>query len=203
MVAAIVSRERVFCGVHRTWLDPRLGDGALPASASGKALLTRADGTPLPAKKMRGAKRGGAIRLNEPRYDANRIALIVGEGIETTTTALQACRRHADGGTLFVAWAAGDLGNISGGALGLSAPHPDRPGRWIPSAEPDPEAPGLMPPLWAHITVLLGDGDSVPLVTAARLECGRRRFEAAGRRTAIAMAPAGADFNDIARGLAA
>ncbi|WP_210208986.1 hypothetical protein [Roseiarcus fermentans] len=49
------------------------------------------------------------------------------------------------------------------------------------------------------MTVILGDGDSDPFVTRARLECARRRFERAGRRCAVAMAPPGADFNDLAR----
>lgn len=198
MVAAIRRQSGVFGGVHRTWLDPRLAAGPLPDGATGKAMIARSDGTPLPAKKMRGIKRGGAIRLNDPPPGEGRVVLIIGEGIETTATALQACQRHA-GGARFVGWAAGDLGNISGGGLGPSTPHPDRPGRWIPSPDPDPLAPGVMPPDWADVTIILGDGDSDPLVTRARLECARRRFEAAGRRCAVAMAPPGADFNDIAR----
>jgi hypothetical protein len=54
-----------------------------------------------------------------------------------------------------------------------------------------------MPPEWANL-VLLGDGDSDAYVTRARLECARRRYEGAGFRTVIAMAPDGVDFNDIA-----
>ncbi|HSV00842.1 MAG TPA: hypothetical protein VLI91_12115 [Roseiarcus sp.] len=114
-------------------------------------------------------------------------------------TALQACQRHGAEGDCYVGWAAGDLGNISGTGLGPSDPHPDKPGRWIPSNDPDPEAPGLMPPEWVDTVVLLGDGDSDPLVTRARLECARRRYAAAGFKTVIARAPDGADFNDLAR----
>jgi hypothetical protein len=201
IVAAIRRANGVFGGVHRTWLDPRLATGALPKEADGKATIARADGTILPAKKMRGQKRGCAIRLNRLKPGDGRIVLILGEGIETTLTALQACKHHVPG-TGFVAWAAGDLGNISGGGLGPSAPHPDKPGQWVPSAEPDPGAPGIVPPEWADVTVILGDGDSDPLVTRARLVCARRRFEAAGKRSAIAMAPPGADFNDLVRGFA-
>lgn len=201
MVWAIRRPTAVFGGTHRTWIDPRLASGDMPADASGKATIVSADGTPLPAKKMRGIKRGGAIRLNEPSPEDKRVVLIIGEGIETTATALQACQRHASGAR-FVGWAAGDLGNISGGGLGPSTPHPNKPGRWVPSSEPDPAAPGLTPPEWADVTIILGDGDSDPLVTRARLECAMRRFEAAGKRTAIAMATAGADFNDMARRIA-
>lgn len=203
MVAAIVGRDRRFMGSHRTWLDPRLATGELPEGASGKATIVGPDGEALPPKKMRGHKRGGAIRLNDPRYDCKRIVLLIGEGIETTATALQARRRHGAEGDCYVAWAAGDLGNMSGGGLGPSERHPDKLGHWIPPSDPDPDAPGLMPPEWADLVVLLGDGDSDPLVTRARLECARRRYEAAGFRTVIAMAPDGADFNDIARRAAA
>ena len=198
MVAPIRRQCGVFAGVHLTWLDPRLASSALPEGGGGKATIARADGTPMPAKKMRGVKRGGAIRLNQAWSGEGRTVLLVGEGIETTATALQACQRHTPG-MRFVGWAACDLGNISGGGLGPSTPHPDKPGRWVPSIDPDPTRPGVMPPDWADVTILLGDGDSDPVVTRARLECGRRRFEAAGRRCAVAMAPDGTDFNDLAK----
>jgi hypothetical protein len=56
-----------------------------------------------------------------------------------------------------------------------------------------------MPLPWMQTAVLLGDSDSDPHVTRARLECARRRYEAAGFRTVIAMAPDGRDFNDLAK----
>lgn len=199
MVAAIRRANGVFAGVHRTWLDPRLAEGSLPAGASGKARIVRSDGTEAPAKKMRGAKRGGAIRLANPPNGEGRIVLLLGEGIETTLTALQALQRHAAPGQRFAAWAAGDLGNLSGAGVGPSTPHPEKPGRWVPSSEPDPASPGVMPPDWADVVVLLGDGDSDPHMTRARLECARRRFERLGKRSAVAMAPDGADFNDVVK----
>lgn len=198
MVAAITRADGRFGGVHRTWLDPRLGTAAIASGASGKAHVCRPDGTPAKPKKMRGVKQGGAIRLNEPSAGAIHVILLCGEGIETTATALQACQRHG-AAAAYVGWAAGDLGNLAGGGLGPSTPHPHKPGRWIPAEDPDPSAPGVMPPEWASLTVLLGDGDSDPLVTRARLECARRRYEAARRRAVIAMAPERLDFNDLAR----
>ncbi len=72
MVAAIVGPDRHFLGVHRTWLDPRLASGELPEGASGKTEIIGPDGDVLPSKKMRGNKRGGAIRLNDPRYDCRK-----------------------------------------------------------------------------------------------------------------------------------
>jgi hypothetical protein len=136
MFAAIVAPDRRFMGCHRTWLDPRLATGKLPKGSSGKATITGPDGEALPAKKMRGLKRGGVIRLNEPRSGSGRIVLLVGEGIETTATALQACQHLGAKDCCYVGWAACDLSNLAGGALGPSTPHPDRPGLWIPSEEP-------------------------------------------------------------------
>ena len=202
MMAAITGPTGRFLGAHRTWLDPRLASGALPRDASGKADIRAPGGEPLPAKKIRGRKSGGAIRLAEPTPGEGRVVLLLGEGVETTLTALQACRAHGAPGTRFAAWAACDLTNLSGAGLGPSRPHPARPGRWIPSDEPDPKAPGVLPPAWADIVVLLGDGDSDLHVTAARLECARRRHVASGTRAVIAMAPAGSDFNDLARRVA-
>jgi hypothetical protein len=203
MVAAIVNAAGRFWGCHRTWLDPRLASGPLPREASGKAEIRAPDSELLPAKKMRGSKRGGAIRLADPPAGAGRVILLLGEGIETTTAALQACQRHGAPGLRFAAWAACDLTNLSGGGLGPSTPHQTRPGRWVPPEDPNPAAPGVLPPAWADVTIILGDGDSDPVVTSARLECARRRFLAAGRAAAVAMAPTGSDFNDVARGISA
>ncbi len=199
MVAMIARPDDSFGGVHLTWLDPRLGTPQMPAGASGKAAIARPDGAPANPKKMRGVKQGGAIRLNEPPRSAGRIVLLIGEGIETTATALHACHAYGPPGEAYVGWAAGDLGNLCGGGLGPSTPHPGRPGRWIPSEHPDPDAPGILPPEWADLTVILGDGDSDPLPTTARLERARRRFVAAGRAAIVAMAPRDCDFNDMLR----
>lgn len=194
MLAAIQAPDGRFLGLHRTWLDPRLGSGAMPRDASGKAQIRSPDGAPLPAKKMRGSKQGGAIRLHDGAPGAT---LLAGEGIETVETVFQALRRHGAGA--YGAWAAGDLGNLAGRALGLSVPHPEKPGRLIPSDEPDMDAPGLTPPPWAARAILLGDGDSDPLMTRARLRCARTRWERAAVPTEIRMAPDGRDFNDLAR----
>lgn len=199
MLAAIQGPDGKFLGVHRTWLDARLGTPAMPAKASGKAEIVMPDGTPAEnRKKMRGLKKTGAIRLTRPPEGDARAVLIIGEGIETTLSVLAALRAHGRHGA-YQAWAAGDLGNIGGGSLGLSTPHPDKPGRTVPSPEPDPKDPGLMPAPWASMVMLLGDGDSDPHVTRAQLERGKARYEAAGFPTVIRFAPEGCDFNDMAR----
>ncbi|WP_174514080.1 DUF7146 domain-containing protein [Methylocella tundrae] len=198
MLAAIQGPDGRFLGLHRTWLDPRLGTAEMPREASGKAEILAADGAPLPAKKMRGGKQGGAIRLHDWHEGSGERVFLCGEGIETVETVYLAV--HRGFGVNYCAWAAGDLGNISGKALGLSSRHPTKPGRWIPSEEPDPDAPGLMPPAGAAKAIILGDGDSDPLVTMARLECARRRWSRAGCPTEVRMAPEGSDYNDLARG---
>ena len=199
MLAAIQAPDGKFLGVHRTWLDPRLGTAAMPADASGKADIVLADGTPAEnKKKMRGLKKTGAIRLTRPPAGDGKAVLIIGEGIETTLSALAALQRHGKAAA-YQAWAAGDLGNIGGGALGFSTAHPTKAGRTVPSTEPDLKDPGLMPAAWASMVMLLGDGDSDPHVTRAQLERGKARYEAAGFPTLIRFAPKGRDFNDMVR----
>lgn len=203
MLAAIQAGDGRFLGVHRTWLDPRLGTAAMPpfGEASGKADIRTPAGEPAGnTKKMRGLKKGGAIRLTRPPAEGRAI-LVMGEGIETTATVYRALCSHGRAGPGgYQAWAAGDLGNIAGGALGLSSPHPEKANRSVPSAEPDLKDPGVMPPDWAESVILLGDGDSDPHVTRALLERGKRRFEAAGVPTVTRFAEPGRDFNDMARG---
>ena len=74
MLGAIQGRDDRFAAVHRTWLDPRLGTDAMPpwglgeGMASGKAQILAPDGSPAGnVKKMRGTKKGGAIRLGAER----------------------------------------------------------------------------------------------------------------------------------------
>jgi hypothetical protein len=165
----------------------------MPAKANGKAKFTAPDGEPLPAKKIRGLCMGGAIRLTEPAP-----VLVIGEGIETTLTVLQALRERGRNPGDYAAWCAVSLGNIAGGHLGPSERHPDGAG-WVPSGIPDPDRPALMPPDWAGRVILLGDGDSEPLATRAQLECARGRWEKAGVPTEIRFAPQGCDFNDLVR----
>jgi hypothetical protein len=197
LLAAIQGMDGRFIGLHRTWLDPRL-DSSPGEGFSGKARIVAQDGTPLAAKKMRGGKQGGAIRLHMFAGGGAERVLIAGEGIETVETGYQALATYAPGPD-YAAWAAGDLGNLSGRGLGPSEPHPTLPNRRVPPAEPDPAAPGMMPPDGTIRAILLGDGDSDPYVTRARLECAKARWEAAGVPTEIRMAPAGADFNDLVR----
>lgn len=191
MLGIIRSNEREFLGTHITWLA---------ADGSGKAAICAPDGAAQPAKKIRGEHRGGAIHLGPPAP-----VLFVGEGIETALSALALLPRGQDGrpdldGEAATAWSGVSLGNLSGRALaGTSRPHPKRARPPIPGDTPDPASPGLLPPAWPRKVVLLGDGDSDPWDTAARLICAAKRWVNRGPLIATAMAPEGEDFNDLLR----
>jgi hypothetical protein len=100
-------------------------------------------------------------------------------------------------------WAAGDLGNLAGRALKtISHPTLKRPnGRpmTVPDRYPDPDDTGLSLPDSVEELVLLGDGDSEPLLTECAMERAARRYAREGRQIRIAFAPAGLDFNDVLR----
>lgn len=199
MLAPIVRGGR-FAGVHQTFID--LGD------PDGKARVADEAGELLPAKKIRGTKRGGLILLGP--MPAAPVRAYLGEGIETVLSVRQAlvhCRPHLAEGALFAA--AVDLGNLAGRAA-ASRRHPeiklrdklgrDRPQR-VAGPEPDAEPPAIALPAGVRELVLLGDGDSEPVATAWAMERARARFERAGEdmRVAVAMAPAGRDFNNLLR----
>lgn len=196
LLAAITDEAGRFAGVHMTWIDP---DHPGRKAAIVDPAIT---GTMLPAKKIRGSKRRGAIRLADPP-DARR--LVIGEGIETTlsvfTAELPAARPTAY-------WAAIDLGHL-GGKAAETVRHPtltkaDRRGRErpvrvpgpVPELQPDRD---LMPPERFTEIVILGDGDSDRFTTEQALRRAAARWRLPGRTVRIAWAPEGRDFNDVLR----
>lgn len=202
-LALILDNQGKPCGLHITHL---LADGA------GKAVIADPEtGEILPAKKMRGSKKGGHIQIRQPPAGAierwaqvgRSVRLFLGEGIETVAAVATDLHRAGKGDPLDLFWAAGDLGNLGGPHAGTVA-HPTqktpagRPQR-VPSDEPAPDQPAIAVPDAVTDLVLLGDGDSDPFLTRQTLERARRRYARPGRRIAIAMAPAGRDFNDILR----
>ncbi|MEM9734260.1 MAG: hypothetical protein AAF903_12370 [Pseudomonadota bacterium] len=193
MMAAITGADGRFMGLHRTWLD-------LDNAPSFKADLRGPDGEPLKAKKMRGSKKGGAIWLvNYNPHDPRPALLLAGEGIETTFSAHAAALAAGLGDAWQVLAAAmGDLGNMSGPTLGPSTKHPDGRG-FIPSNEPDLREVAFVPPPHVQAGILLGDGDSEPLATRARLTAAQKRWAHHGCATLVAMAAEGLDFNDMWR----
>ena len=203
LLAAIQAASGRFIGLHRTWIDLEAGD------ATGKAIIRDAAGERLPAKKVRGSKRGGTIRLagHPAKADEARTALrtIMGEGIETTLSAWVALPPDERAGSEFCA--AVDLGNLAGKAAGRVA-HPtatkiDAGGRvrrvFVPDAVPAPDDDTAMIGLPDRLEelILLGDGDSDPFVTGlAMLRAGARFANAyPGVTVRLAMARAGMDFN--------
>jgi hypothetical protein len=199
--APIVDEAGRFLGLHATWIDPdRPGKKVeVPDPVTGELV---------PAKKVRGSKKGGRIVL-VGRSAPTR--LFVGEGTETVLsvwTALRKRRPEMLDGAAFETSV--DLGNLAGKAANRER-HPtetivDSRGRarakLVPGAEPDWSSPAFPVPDSVTDLVLLGDGDSEPVFTRLALLRAARRAARPGRTVRLAMAPSGADFNDVLRGRA-
>ena len=165
----------------------------------GKAIIIDPDtGEQLPVRKVRGSKAGGWIELCGP---AAPLVVVAGEGIETVLAvrhAMMSCNLDLST-TAF--WSLIDLGNI-GGAAKASISHPTardaagRPRR-VPGSDPDLDKPGVVLPASVTHVVLLGDGDSDPVMTQCAMYRGQVRFSAPGRTVYVAWAPPGMDFADL------
>jgi len=184
MIGGIQNIEGRVVGVHRTFVRR---DGA------GKAEVE-------PAKKVGGIAWGGAVRLTPAAP-----VMVIGEGIETTLSALASFHDGVHDAALIedepaAFWAALSLGNIAGSGIGEGGPHPSRPGKRLPSPVPDPDRPGLALPDVVRRVILLADTDAGDPETAeVLLRRGARRFAGAGLAVTIARPPAGCDFNDVLR----
>lgn len=176
MLGGILAPDGALTGVHRTWIDLD--------QPKGKARITH-DGEAMPAKKVWGSKKGGAIRFSDRR----RPTLIMGEGIETTLTAAAArAVRAAD------FWCGIDLGNMAGRRItrGEGMKYAG-----VPDLE---DGDAFLPPPWVEHLVFVQDGDSDPRLTRAKLLSGLRRARArvaSVRRISIVHAGEGRDMNDI------
>jgi hypothetical protein len=182
MVAAIRSVDGTIIGLHRTYLDP----------SQPRKLTPPGDRSRNKAKKVMGEQRGGMIRLGEIGE-----CLAIGEGIETVLSwyVLGLVDHDVSLATSV------SLGNLSGGATG-TVPHPkkkrpDGSPLPIPNGAPDFDRPGVILPQQVRRVILLGDGDSDPESTRARLLVAARRFHQQGREMLVSMAPDGSDFNDL------
>lgn len=199
MLAAVTNDRGELTACHITWLDPeRIGKKAAVPDPERQGQL-------LPAKKLRGSKRKGAIRLVTPK-DATR--LIMGEGIETTLSVFEATPSRSPSAPQAAYWAGIDLGHI-GGKPARTIQHPELKtekgnprrvgGPWPEAqAERDLDIPDTITEL-----VLLGDGDSDRFTTEMTLRRAAARFDRPGRTIRPAWAPAGLDFNDVLLGRAA
>lgn len=179
MIAPIVDAQNRVTAVHRTWLDldqPK-GKLVLPDPHNEGALL--------PAKKVLGSKKGGAIRLHSPR-DAT--TMIMAEGLENTLSALIAEPQPRAAAY----WCGVDLGNMSGRReLGK--------GKKFAGIPDMTDAEAFVPPPWVTRLVFVQDGDSDPRLTRAKLVAGLRRamLLRPGLRGRIVHPGAGRDINDI------
>lgn len=176
MIAAVQNQAGKVAAVHQTWIDP--------ANPGRKAALVDRQGEALPAKLVRGSKKGGAIRLS-PLGSSG--VLVMGEGIETTASALT-----INAIPTAAYWAGVDLGNMAGRQLRVpGAKHSGLPDMtddraWLPPAE-------------VSRLVFIQDGDSDPEATRAKLLAGLRRAAAArpGLVAQIVAAAPGCDLNDM------
>jgi len=200
MVAPFVGPDLLAIGCHITWLDLTRPPKYRPR------LVDPLTGDVLPTKKMRGSKKGGLVPLfGEPR--ASR--WVGGEGIENSAAFAAWEGWRAD--TFY--FAAGDLGNLAGPAEASSRfAHPtlrklDSKGvaRPIMVAGPLPQADrDRDDAMWVagHVSelVLLADGDSERVMTAAAMARARARHAWAGRLIPIVWPRAGYDFAGMAAG---
>jgi hypothetical protein len=191
MLAVFIRPDGHFGGLHFTYLSaddpPRKLE--LPDPDTGEILNP---------KKMRGSKTGANIAVTLVDAPAR---LVIGEGIETVLSVFTA---FADGGRPIedvAFWAAGDLGNMAGRAVrSLAHPTARRPNghpQRVPGPVPDPDDTGLAIPDSVAELILLGDGDSDPVLTQFAMTRAARRYARDGRTIRIVFAPAGQDFNDV------
>jgi hypothetical protein len=182
MLAAIQGPDHKFCGVHRTWFDPEAPLGKI-------TIAHPVTGEVMPRKKIWGHKKGGVIRL-APGLPGHNATLVMGEGIETTLSALVAGVYPEA-----IFWAGVDLGNMAG----RRQTGPGLKYAGLPALD-DGEA--FVPPPGITRLIYVMDGDSEPRETRAKLEAGLRRamMLRPGLRGQIAAAPKGFDLNDVLLG---
>jgi hypothetical protein len=193
MLWPIVAMDGHFLGLHATWLDA--------TRPKGKAeIFDPATGEMLPAKKVRGSKKGGRIILRDViRREPDGA---VGEGIETV---LSWAKMGGFSGSLY---SAVDLGNLAGRAA-RSVAHPTlkmrrRDDRQMPQRTPGPDphphddpAKLFAPHPGTERLFLLGDGDSDSFATTAAMQRAQTRLAATGIETPIEWAPTPHDFNSL------
>lgn len=197
MVAPFVTLQGRVTACHLTWIDLSRGPKYRPD------LGLDDDGDPLPTKKMRGTKRGHFIPIFG-RLDAER--WVGGEGIENGV-AIAGAEGFRDDTFYF---AAGDINNLAGPADPASAfTHPtlkkaDAKERLrsirVQGAVPKPDqtADEAMPvPDHVSSLVLLADGDSEPVFTAAAMARAEKRHWRVGRAIKTWWPRKKSDFSDM------
>lgn len=195
MLAKMVQPDGRFGGVHRTWLDLSKPGGKI-AITRPSAFRSGKPGETFDAKKTLGSKRGGTIRLALPRGARK---MVVGEGIETTLTAMLSGAQGSPTEVAFIC--AIDLGNMAGDRLPVVIDGKKPSKRFSPL--PDmADNRAFVPPEWVEELVFIKDGDSDPKFTDACLRAGLQRAMKLrpGLKAYIWPAPEGLDLNDLVRG---
>ena len=194
MIAPFVTIGGMVTGCHETWID--LGN----APKFRPDLGFDQHGKRRPTKKMQGTKKGSLI----PIFGLmTAVRWVLGEGIETVAAFAGAEGWRDD--TFYCA--GGDIGNLTGPADKDSWFYhdtltvADSLGRLkrvkvhgpVPRAGQSPEDAVQVPD---HVTaaLLLADGDSEPVATAAAMVRAETRLAAPNRLVETAWPPAGEDF---------
>lgn len=175
LISAIQGPDGRFSGVHQTWINPD--------EPGQKAKINDpVTGKEFKAKLVLGSKKGGAIRLTGTACTS---VLVMGEGIETTATALVA---DAVLGASY--WAGVDLGNMAGKQTGRNSGVPDLT-----------DERAFVPPACVTQLIFIQDGDSEEKMTRAKLKAGLRRAMNANPylRAHIVCAGDGVDLNDLVK----
>ncbi|MBZ9822326.1 P4 alpha zinc-binding domain-containing protein [Mesorhizobium sp. CA4] len=224
IVAPFIGPDLELIGCHITWIDldrapkyrPLLYGLTKEGIAAGLVPWPLGDRPPsaedleaglyeqLATKKMRGTKKGGLIPI---AGDPQARRWVGGEGIENGV-AFGEWEGWRDDSFYF---AAGDLGNLSGPAEASS--------RFAHPVLKKPDAKGVLKPvmiagpmpkrdqeaddaMWVgdqvDELVLLGDGDSERVMTAAAMARARARHARPGRLIPIVWPQAGCDFSKMA-----
>lgn len=155
LISAIQDHRGRLAAVHQTWIDLSM--------PSGKAETPNPDLKNAPKPKLvQGGKKGGAIRLTG---NACLSTLVMGEGIETTLSALVGVS-----GALGAAsyWAGVDLGNMAG----VMERVPGTRNSGIPDLS---DLDAWLPPSNVTRLIFIKDGDSETKMTQAKLTSGLRR----------------------------
>lgn len=174
-IAAVQGPDGRFSAVHQTWIDiDRPGQKAV--------IIDPQTGKKHASKMVLGSKKGGAIRLTGTACTS---VLAMGEGIETTGTALVA---DAVLGASY--WVGVDLGNMSGKQTARNSGLPDLS-----------DERAFVPPACVEKLIFIEDGDSEQVSTRAKLTAGLRRAMNANPylRGYIARAGDGVDLNDLVK----
>jgi hypothetical protein len=182
LIALIRDYAGAVIGIAQTYLDPKEPRKWSPTGGPHNS-----------AKKIRGDKKGGMIRLGLMGE-----TLALAEGWENALAWFQL--GHALQIEDLSLGAAVDLGNLAGKATGtidhkLLKGADGRPRR-IQNGKPNPEAPGVIVPDGVKHVIILGDNTSEIFATTAHIRTAVHRFLSHGLEVTLHWAPHQRDWND-------